>query len=146
MKSINNFINEELILEAIVSKVYDFKVKFDLSEHSTDRKSNRENHQYISNKEILYTLYKVSKQIKDDYDANIINENDKIIITDKSRKQNYHILVTIYNDKNDKDYLIIKVITHIYKEKFESNDVNKRYITYLNDKDIEQRYKLKNLL
>ena len=25
-----NFINDELILEAIVSKVYDFKVKFDL--------------------------------------------------------------------------------------------------------------------
>lgn len=146
MKSITNFINEELILEAIVSKVYDFKVKFDLSEHSIDRKSNRENHQYISNKETLYTLYKVSKQIKDDYDVNIINENDNIIITDKSRKQNYHILATIYNDKNDKDYLIIKVITHIYKEKFESNDVNKRYITYLNDKDIEKRYKLKNLL
>ena len=39
MKSITNFINEELILEAIVSKVYDFKVKFDLSEHSIDRKS-----------------------------------------------------------------------------------------------------------
>ena len=94
----------------------------------------------------MYTLYKVSKQIKDDYDVNIINENDNIIITDKSRKQNYHILATIYNDKNDKDYLIIKVITHIYKEKFESNDVNKRYITYLNDKDIEKRYKLKNLL
>lgn len=146
MKSITNFINEELILEAIVSKVYDFKVKFDLSEHSIDRKSNRENHQYISNKETLYTLYKVSKQIKDDYDVNIINENDNIIITDKSRKQNYNILATIYNDKNDKDYLIIKVITHIYKEKFESNDVNKRYITYLNDKDIEKRYKLKNLL
>lgn len=146
MKSINNFINDELILEAIVSKVYDFKVKFDLSAHSIDRKSNRENYQYISNKETLYTLYKVSKQIKDDYDVNIINENDNIIIIDKSRKQNYHILATIYNDKNDKDYLIIKVITHIYKEKFESNDVNKRYITYLNDKDIEQRYKLKNLL
>ncbi len=146
MKSITNFINEELILEAIVSKVYDFKVKFDLSEHSIDRKSNRENHQYISNKETLYTLYKVSKQVKDDYDVNIINENDNIIITDKSRKQNYNILATIYNDKNDKDYLIIKVITHIYKEKFESNDVNKRYITYLNDKDIEKRYKLKNLL
>lgn len=113
MKSINNFINDELILEAIVSKVYDFKVKFDLSAHSIDRKSNRENHQYISNKETLYTLYKVSKQIKDDYDVNIINENDNIIIIDKSRKQNYHILATIYNDKNDKDYLIIKVITHI---------------------------------
>ena len=107
MKNINNFINKELILEAIVSKVYDFKVKFDLSEHSTDRKSNRENHQYISNKEILYTLYKVSKLIKDDYDVNIINKNDKIIITYKSRKQNYHILATIYNNKNDKDYLII---------------------------------------
>ena len=88
----------------------------------------------------------MSKQVKDDYDVNIINENDNIIITDKSRKQNYNILATIYNDKNDKDYLIIKVITHIYKEKFESNDVNKRYITYLNDKDIEKRYKLKNLL
>ena len=47
MKSINNFINDELILESIVSKVYDFKVKFDLSAHSIDRKSNRENHQYI---------------------------------------------------------------------------------------------------
>ena len=99
MKSINNFINDELILEAIVNKVYDFKVKFDLSVHSIDRKSNRENHEYISNKETLYTLYKVSKQIKDDYDVNIINENDNIIITDKSRKQNYHILATIYNDK-----------------------------------------------
>lgn len=146
MKSINNFINEELILEAIVSKVYDFKVKFDLSGHSTDRKSNRENHQYISNKEILYTLYKVSKQIKDDYDVEIIKENDNIIITDKSRNKNYHILATIYKDKTNSDFLVIKVITHIYQENFESDDASKRYITYINDNEIDKKYKLKNLI
>lgn len=47
MKKLEEFVNEELVLEAIVSKVYDFKVKFDLSEHSNERKSNRENHKYI---------------------------------------------------------------------------------------------------
>ena len=146
MKQLEEFVNEELILEAIVSKVYDFKVKFDLSEHSEDRKSNRENHKYISNKEILYTLYKVAKPIKDDYDVNIINVNDNVIITDKSRKQNYHIFATLYKDKNDKDFLVIKVITHIYQKTFESEDAKKRYVTYLNDNDIEKRYKLKNLL
>lgn len=146
MKKLEEFANEELVLEAIVSKVYDFKVKFDLSEHSNERKSNHENHKYISNKEILYTLYKVAKQIKDDYDVHIININDKIIITDKSRNKNYHIFATLYEDNFDKEFLVIKVITHIYQDKFESIDVKKRYVTYLNDSDIEKRYKLKNLL
>lgn len=146
MIKIENYIIEGLILEAIVSKVYDFKVKFDLTGHSNDRKSNRKNQPYISNKEILYTLYKVSRQIKDDYDVEIIKENDNIIITDKSRDKNYHILATIYKDKTNSDFLVIKVITHIYKEKFESNDVNKRYITYINDNEIDKKYKLKNLI
>lgn len=146
MKKLEEFVNEELILEAIVSTVYDFKVKFDLSGHGEDRKSNRENHQYIPNKDILYTLYKVAKPIKDDYDVHIINVNDNIIITDKSRKQNYHIFATLYEDKNDKGFLVIKVITHIYQKTFESDDAKKRYVTYLNDNDIEKRYKLKNLI
>jgi len=145
-KKIENYIVEELILEAIVSKVYDFKVKFDLTGHSNDRKSNRENQQYISNKEILYTLYKVAKQIKDDYDVEIIKENDKIVITDKSRNKNYHILATIYKDKTNSDFLVIKVITHIYQENFESNDARKIYITYINDNEIDKKYKLKNLI
>ena len=42
--------------------------------------------------------------------------------------------------------ILVKHFIFIYQEKFESDDVNKRYITYLNDKDIERRYKLKNLL
>lgn len=146
MKKLKEIINEELILEAIVSKIYDFKVKFDLSEHSLDRKSNRENKQFISNKEILYTLYKVAKQIKEDYDVNIIQINDNILITDKSRKNNYHIFATIYKNKDDNEYIIIKVITHIYQNEFKTNDAKKTYITYLNDKDIEKRFKLKNLL
>lgn len=146
MKKLIETINEELILEAIVSKVSNFKVKFDLTEHSSDRKFNREGHQYISNKEILFTLYKVAKQIKEDYNVNIININDNILITDKSRKNNYHIFATICEDKKDKEYLVIKVITHIYKDDFKTNDAKKKYITYLNDKDIEKRYKLKNIL
>lgn len=145
MKELKEIVNEELILEAIVSKVYNFKVKFDLTLHSDDRK-NREGHKYISNKEILYTLYKVAKQIKDDYDVNIIKEDDNILITDKSRSKNYHIFATLYNDKNNKDFLVIKVITHIYKDEYKTDDAVKTYVTYLNDKDIEKRCKLKNLL
>ena len=145
MKTLEDYVNNELIIEAIVSKIYDFKVKFDLTLHSEDRKT-REGSQYISNKEILYTLYKVAKQIKDDYDVDIIKENANLLITDKSRNENYHIFATIYNDKDDNEFLIIKVITHIYKEEFKTEDVKKSYITYLNDKDIEKRYKLKTLL
>lgn len=145
MRNLNETINEELILEAIVSRVYDFKVKFDLTVHSEERKS-RENKNYITQKEILYTLYKVSKSIKDDFDNNIIQENDKILITDKSRKPNYHIFATIYIDKDNKEYLVIKVITHIYKDEFKSEDKKKTYITYLSDKEIEKRYKIKHML
>ena len=80
MIKLNQYINENLILEAIVSSVEGYKIKFDLGEHAFDRKSDRETkyNEYISNAEILYSLYKVSKNIRDDFDENIIKFGDKI--------------------------------------------------------------------
>ena len=73
MIKLNQYINENLILEAIVSSVEGYKIKFDLGEHAFDRKSDRETkyNEYISNAEILYSLYKVSKNIRDDFDENL---------------------------------------------------------------------------
>ena len=85
MIKLNQYINESLILEAIVSSVEGYKIKFDLGKHAFDRKSDRETkyNEYISNAEILYSLYKVSKNIRDDFNENIIKFGDKILIFDK---------------------------------------------------------------
>lgn len=151
MIKLNQYINENLILEAIVSSVEGYKIKFDLGEHAFDRKSDRETkyNEYISSAEILYSLYKVSKNIRDDFNENIIKFGDKILIFDKSRSQNYFALCEIQAFRKDQTYISLKLITHMYKKKHEtfySNDIKKTYTTYISDKDVEKRYKLKQLL
>ena len=143
MKKINDFIIEELILEFIIGKCDDLKIKFDLSLHGDDRQSRDNKHNnFIPKKEISYTLYKVSNQIKDDYDINNIKENDIIGIIDKSRNVDYNCICSI-NVKDD--YIILKVITHEYKNNFIFKDCKKLYNTYINDKKIEKEYKPSNI-
>ena len=151
MINLEQFVNESLILEAIVSSVEGYKIKFDLGEHAFNRKSDRgtKYNEYIPNSEILYSLYKVSKQIRDDFDEQLIKIGDKILVFDKSRKQNYFALCEIQEFKNDNTYISLKLITHIYKKKpemFYSDDIKKTYETYVTDKDVEKRYKLKQLI
>lgn len=151
MIKLNQYINENLILEAIVSSVDGYKIKFDLGGHAFNRKSDRETeyNEYISNAEILYSLYKVSKNIRDDFDENIIKIGDKILVFDKSRSQNYFALCEIQEFRKDQTYISLKLITHMYKKKpevFHSNDIKKIYTTYISDKDVEKRYKLKQLI
>lgn len=143
MKSIEKFINEELILEYIIGKCNNYKIKFDLSLHGDERQSRDNKHNnFISKKEISYTLYKVSKQIRDDYDLNNIKENDIIGIIDKSRNVQYNCICNI--EKKD-NYIILKVITHEYKNNFIFKDYKKLYNTYINDKKIEKEYKPSNI-
>lgn len=143
MKNIKEFINEELILEYIIGKCNDFKIKFDLSLHGDERqiRDNKHNN-FISKKEISHTLYKVSKQIRDDYDLNNIKENDIIGIVDKSRNVDYNCICNI---KLNNEYIILKVITHEYKNNFIFKDYKKLYNTYVNDKKIEREYKPYNV-
>ena len=143
MKKIDDFIIEELILEYIIGKCNDFKIKFDLSLHG-DERQNRDNkhNNFISKKEISYTLYKISKQIRDDYDLKNIKENDNIGIIDKSRNVEYNCVCSI-NIKDD--FIILKVITHEYKNNFIFKDCVKIYNTYINDKKIEKEYKPSNI-
>lgn len=143
MKSISNFINEELILEYIIGKCNEYKVKFDLSLHG-DERQNRDNkhNNFISKKEISYTLYKVSKQIRDDYDINNIQENDIIGIVDKSRNVEYNCVCSI---NIDNDFIVLKIITHEYKNNFVFKDYKKLYNTYINDKKIKKEYKPSNI-
>ena len=143
MKKIDDFIIEELILEYIIGKCNDFKIKFDLSLHG-DERQNRDNkhNNFISKKEISYTLYKISKQIRDDYDLKNIKENDNIGIIDKSRNVEYNC-VCLINIKDD--FIILKVITHEYKNNFIFKDCVKIYNTYINDKKIEKEYKPSNI-
>ena len=143
MKKIDVFIIEELILEYIIGKCNDFKIKFDLSLH-VDERQNRDNkyNNFISKKEISYTLYKISKQIRDDYDINNIQENDIIGIVDKSRNVEYNCVCSI---NIDNDFIILKVITHEYKNNFVFKDYKKLYNTYISDKKIEKEYKPSNI-
>ena len=143
MKMIEDFINEELILEYIIGKCNDYKIKFDLSLHGDERQTrDNKNNKFISKKEISYSLYKVSKQIKDDYDLNNIKENDIIGIIDKSRNVEYNCICNIEFKDN---YIILKIITHEYKNNFVFKNCKKIYNTYINDKKIEKEYKPSNI-
>ena len=143
MKDIKIFINEKLILEYIIGKCNNFNIKFDLSLHGDDRQSrDNKNNKFISKKEISFTLYKVAKQIKDDYDLKIINNNDIIGIVDKSRNVEYNCVCNIQYKDN---FIILKIITHEYKNNFIFKNYKKIYKTYINDKQIEKEYKPSNI-
>lgn len=143
MKTIKGLINEELILEYIIGKCNDYNVKFDLSFHGDERQiRDNNNNKFISKKEICYTLYKLSKTIKEDIDNNIINYGDIIGIIDKSRNVNYNCIINIIKENN---YIILRVITHEYKNNFIFKQCKQIYTTYISDKQIGKKYKPNNV-
>lgn len=88
--------------------------------------------------EISYSLYKLSEQIRDDFDLNIIKEHDTIGLCDKSRNVHFNIVAELIVDN---DFIILNIITHEYKNNFIFNDCKKIYTTYYSDKNVEKEYK-----
>ena len=144
MKPINNYIKEELLLEYIIGKCINYKVKFDLSNHGDERQSrDNKNNKFISKREISFSLYKVARQIRENFDEKIINENDIIGIIDKSRNIPYNCICAI---ELENESIILKIITHEYKKDFIFKNCKKIFSTYKSDKEIDKEYKPSNII
>lgn len=142
MKTINDYIiNEQFILEYLISVFNDYKIFIDISNHADDRQI-RYDKSFISKKEIIYSIYKVAKDINDELKENIIKIGDNIKIVDKSRNKTLNIICNIIKCKQNNDYITIKIITEIEKSNMKVYDVAKTYTTYSSDKKIQNDVKL----
>lgn len=143
MKNLQDIITEELLLEYFINTFNDYKVSLDMSKHSEDRqdRQDREDTNYISKTEINYTIYKVIKLIREDFDENIININDRIQIIDKSRDIELNIICDIKNDKKYADWIRLLIITEM-ENNMPTHDIKKIYSTYISDKKIQKSTKL----
>lgn len=145
MKSIKEFINEELILEYIISFFDDFKICIDFIPHAEERQI-RDGKGFISKNEIVYSIGKVVKDIREDFDLNIIKYKDRIKILDKSREKHLNIIIDINKDDKKSDWLKLSIITEM-EDNMPTYDIIKTYITYSGDQKIKNDVKiLKNMI
>ena len=140
MKKLEDYINEELILERIVGFFNLQKIIFDMPEHSEGRQ-NRDEKSFIPKHQILSTVGKVVKDIREDLSVNIINIGDRIKIIDKSRDVILNVLCDIYEDKQKANWLKIIIVT-VMEGNMPTHDIKKTYQTYTNDKRIINDIKL----
>lgn len=84
MKRLEDYINEELILERVVGFFNLQKITFDMPGHSEERQY-RDEKSFVPKRQILSSVAKVAKDIKDDLSVKIISIGDRIQIIDKSR-------------------------------------------------------------
>lgn len=145
MKTIKNFINEELILEFIISFLDDFKISIDIIPHGEERQIRNEN-DFISKNEIVYSIGKVAKNIREDFDLNNIKYKDRIKILDKSREKHLNIIADINKDNKKNDWIKLTIVTEM-KNNMPTHDIAKIYTTYSSDNKVKNDIKLlKNML
>ena len=140
MISLKDKINEELIFERVVSFIDDFKFTIDIIPHAEDRET-RHNKNYISKVDIVLSLGKVSKDIRNDLNTNFIKLNDRIQIIDKSRDDTLNILCDILKDNKKNDYIKLSVVTVMLGE-MPTYDIKKIYTTYSNDSRVRNDVKI----
>lgn len=97
MKRLEDYINEELILEKIIGYLDNYKITLDIIPHGEDRQT-RDDRPYVSKHEISWTIAKVAKNIQDDFNEKLINYKDRIQIIDKSRNEHLNVLCDICED------------------------------------------------
>ena len=140
MKRLEDYINEELILERVVGFFNLQKITFDMPEHSEQRQY-RDEKTFVPKHQILSVVAKVAKDIKDYLSVKIISIGDRIQIIDKSRKPVLNVLCDIHKDKQKEDYTKMVIIT-VKEGNMPTHDIKKIYTTYTNDKRIKYDIKL----
>ena len=145
MRTIQEYINEELILEFIISFIDDFKISIDLIPHGEERQI-RNGQGFISKNEIVYSIEKVAKNIREDFDLNNIKYKDRIKILDKSREKHLNIIADINKDTKKNDWIKLTVVTEM-ENNMPTHDITKIYTTYSSDNKVKNNIRLlKNML
>ena len=146
MKTIKNFINEELILEFIISFLDDFKISIDLLIPHGEERQIRDGKGFIPKNEIVYSIGKVAKDIREDFDLNNIKYKDRIKILDKSREKHLNIIADINKDSKKNNWIKLTVVTE-KENNMPTHDIKKIYTTYSSDNKVKNDIKLlKNML
>lgn len=140
MKALKETINEELIFEYFIAFLDDYKIGLDLSQHGEERQL-RDEKQFISKNNLLYSITKVAKDIKDDFDENIIQYGDRIKILDKSRDNHLNIICDINKDNKKLDWIKLSIITEM-ENNMPTHDIKKIYTTYSSDLKVKNDVKL----
>ena len=140
MKGLEDYINEELILESIIGYLDNYKITLDLIPHAEDRQT-RDDRPYIPKYEISWTIAKVAKNIRDDFNEELINYKDRIQIIDKSRNEHLNVLCDIYDDIKKSDNIKLSIVT-IKECNMPTHDIKKIYTTYSSDNKVKNEVSL----
>lgn len=140
MKGLKDYINEELILESIIGYLDNYKITLDLIPHAEDRQT-RDDRPYIPKYEISWTIAKVAKNIRDDFNEELINYKDRIQIIDKSRNEHLNVLCDIYDDIKKSDNIKLSIVT-IKEGNMPTHDIKKIYTTYSSDNKVKNEVSL----
>lgn len=140
MKGLEDYINEELILESIIGYLDNYKITLDLIPHAEDRQT-RDDRPYIPKYEISWTIAKVAKNIRDDFNDELINYKDRIQIIDKSRNEHLNVLCDIYDDIKKSDNIKLSIVT-IKEGNMPTHDIKKIYTTYSSDNKVKNEVSL----
>ena len=140
MKGLEDYINEELILESIIGYLDNYKITLDLIPHAEDRQT-RDDRPYIPKYEISWTIAKVAKNIRDDFNEELINYKDRIQIIDKSRNEHLNVLCDICKDIKISDSIKLSIIT-IKEGNMPTHGIKKIYTTYSSDNKVKNEVSL----
>ena len=140
MKRLEDYINEELILEQIIGYLDNYKITLDIIPHAEDRQT-RDDRPYIPKYEISWTIAKVAKNIRDDFNYELINYKDRIQIIDKSRNEHLNVLCDIYDDIKKSDNIKLSIVT-IKEGNMPTHDIKKIYTTYSSDNKVKNEVSL----
>lgn len=140
MKRLEDYINEELILEQIIGYLDNYKIILDIIPHGEDRQT-RDDRPYVSKHEISWTIAKVAKNIQDDFNEKIINYKDRIQIIDKSRNEHLNVLCDICEDIKISDSIKLSIIT-IKEGNMPTHNIKKIYTTYSSDNKVKNEVSL----
>ena len=140
MKGLEDYINEELILESIIGYLDNYKITLDLIPHAEDRQT-RDDRPYIPKYEISWTIAKVAKNIRDDFNEELINYKDRIQIIDKSRNEHLNVLCDICEDIKISDSIKLSIIT-IKEGNMPTHNIKKIYTTYSSDNKVKNEVSL----
>lgn len=120
MKTLTEFINNEIILERFIFTFEEDKFKIDLSDHADEQKLRDK--EYHTDSSIICSICKVWDDIKNDLNSGIVKINDVIGIKDE-----YNTFNSICQLQKYKQYIKIKVITVKFKKNFVFKDISKLY-------------------
>ena len=140
MKRLEDYINEELILEKIIGYLENYKITLYIIPHGEDRQT-KDDRPYVSKHEISWTIAKVAKNIQDDFNEKLINYKDRIQIIDKSRNVHLNVLCDICKDIKISDSIKLSIIT-IKEGNMPTHDIKKIYTTYSSDNKVKNEVSL----